>query len=55
LSDGLRVIVGAQDTIVMSKVSAKVNEPVVYFDHEDQIGGARAPRGGEWVILGKLN
>jgi hypothetical protein len=38
LSDGLRVIVGDQDTIVMSEISAKVKERVVYFDHEDQLG-----------------
>jgi hypothetical protein len=38
LSDGLRVIVGDQDTIVMSQISAKVKELVVYFDHEDQLG-----------------
>jgi hypothetical protein len=37
LFDGLRVIVGDHDTIVMFQISAKVKK--VYFDHKNQIGG----------------
>ncbi|KAJ1275969.1 hypothetical protein BS78_05G177800 [Paspalum vaginatum] len=39
LSDGLRIIVGDQDTILMAQVSSKVKNLVVYFDHQDNMGG----------------
>ncbi|WVZ99235.1 hypothetical protein U9M48_044563 [Paspalum notatum var. saurae] len=39
LADGLRVIASDHDTNVMVSVAEKLKSLVVYFDHEDQVGG----------------
>jgi hypothetical protein len=39
LSKGLRIIESDSDTLIMSSVVNKIKNLVVYFDHDDNIGG----------------